>query len=106
MVAALPTLELLPWLVSLLGGLPLLLSRHVPGRPTFHPSLTPFLLGASLVLLFPTSPLFCYRRSQRPPLSSARPESCSIIRAVCSSARPRPVRAARSSSVRGSVRAL
>ncbi|ADY27096.1 hypothetical protein Deipr_1965 [Deinococcus proteolyticus MRP] len=60
MVAALPTLELylLPWLVSLLGGVPLLLNRHVPGRPTFYPSLTPFLLGASLLLPFPTSPLF------------------------------------------------
>ncbi|WP_261664757.1 hypothetical protein [Deinococcus sp. Marseille-Q6407] len=41
-----------------MDGLPPLLSRHLPQRRTFHPILTPFLLGSSL-LLFLTAPQFC-----------------------------------------------
>ncbi|GHF95603.1 hypothetical protein GCM10017783_04380 [Deinococcus piscis] len=76
MVAGLLLLELylLPWLAGwlrsceklrhlsaallLVGGLPPLLSQRVPDRQTFHPVLTPFLLGSSLLLLL-TSMMFC-----------------------------------------------
>ncbi|MDO4262710.1 MAG: hypothetical protein Q4C67_00760 [Deinococcus sp.] len=51
-------LHLVSGALLLLGGLPLLLSSHVPDRQTSHPTLTPFLLGSSL-LLFVTAPMLC-----------------------------------------------
>ncbi len=52
------SLQLLSGLLLFVDGLPPLLSRHLPQRRTFHPILTPFLLGSSL-LLFLTAPQFC-----------------------------------------------